>query len=60
MEIGRAHLKLFFVFCLVNIRVRSYYIDLYIDGSLRGHKGVQRLEAGANVTKTFTWTKPPK
>jgi len=30
-------------------------VDLFIDGSSRGRRDVPRLDAGANVTRTFTW-----
>jgi len=32
------------------------YVAYYIDGSSRGYHNVQEIDAGATVTKTFTWT----
>ncbi|MFC1982512.1 CARDB domain-containing protein [Chloroflexota bacterium] len=31
-------------------------VNFYINGTSRGYKEVQSIGAGANVTKTFTWT----
>ena len=36
-------------------RAGSSHVDFYIDGSTRGSQEVQRIDAGAKVTKTFTW-----
>ena len=30
-------------------------VYFYLDGSYRDHQGVERIDSGANVTKTFTW-----
>ena len=36
-------------------RVGSSRVYFYIDGSSRGYQDVQEINAGATVTKTFTW-----
>ena len=38
-----------------NGRAGNSLIYFYIDGSYRDHQGVQRIDADANVTKSFTW-----
>ena len=38
-----------------NIRARYSRVYFYIDGSSRGYQGVEALDAGAAVSKTFTW-----
>ena len=38
-----------------NARAGSSRVAYYIDGSSRGYQQVQEIDAGATVTKTFTW-----
>jgi len=37
-------------------RAGSSRVTFYIDGSSRGYQEVQRIDAGATATNTFTWT----
>ena len=37
-------------------RANPSHVCFYIDGSLRGSKEVQGIDAGATMTNTFTWT----
>ena len=37
-------------------RAGSSLVDFYVDGSSAGYQDVQEIDAGATVTKTFTWT----
>ncbi len=39
-----------------NDRAGSSRVYFYIDGSSRGYQEVQRIDAGATLTKTFAWT----
>ncbi|MFC1902280.1 CARDB domain-containing protein, partial [Chloroflexota bacterium] len=40
-------------------QARVSHVDLYVDGNSRGYQDVPRLEAGANVTRTFSWPAHP-
>ena len=40
-------------------KARRSHVYLYIDGSYRGYREVQRIDAGATVTKSFNWTARP-
>ncbi|OGO19915.1 MAG: hypothetical protein A2144_12770 [Chloroflexi bacterium RBG_16_50_9] len=42
-----------------NIKSGSCNINYFVDGSSRGYKPIQGIEAGASITETFTWTALP-